>query len=123
MATAQIGASSSRRASPRASTRLSKSGCLKQQTVQVSFWHQEVVPKRVKVFQKFIDAFNVVGTADGVFIDGAHHGVALVDRDRYSLPDLSHWPVGPHGVEGALRAHLDRFVACVRRGEPPPVGL
>ncbi len=31
---------------------------LKQEKIEVSFWHQEVVPKRVEVFQKFIDAFN-----------------------------------------------------------------
>ena len=31
---------------------------LKQEKIEVSFWHQEVVPKRVEVFQKFIDSFN-----------------------------------------------------------------
>ncbi len=31
---------------------------LRQEKIEIRFWHQEVVPKRVEVFQKFIDAFN-----------------------------------------------------------------
>ena len=35
---------------------------LRQEQTEIRFWHQEVVPKRVEVFQKFIDAFNAENT-------------------------------------------------------------
>ncbi|MBI3975920.1 MAG: Gfo/Idh/MocA family oxidoreductase [Armatimonadetes bacterium] len=68
-------------------------------------------------------ALQVVGTAGGVFIDGANHGVAVVDSERYSHPDLTHWPIGRTGVEGDLRASLDAFITAVRTGQAPVVSL
>jgi multiple sugar transport system substrate-binding protein len=41
---------------------LSAPTLLRQETTEIRFWHQEVVPKRVEVFQKFIDAFNAENT-------------------------------------------------------------
>ena len=35
---------------------------LLQEPTEIRFWHQEAVPKRVEVFQKFIDAFNAENT-------------------------------------------------------------
>ena len=68
-------------------------------------------------------SLHVVGTEGGVFVDGAHHGLRVVDSGVYSEPDLAHWPVGPTGVEGALRAHVGRFVDAVQTGAPPPMTL
>jgi predicted dehydrogenase len=68
-------------------------------------------------------SLQVVGTAGGVFIDGANHGLAVVSTDRYSHPDLTYWPIGPSGVEGDLRASIDHFVDCVRTGRRPIIGL
>jgi len=68
-------------------------------------------------------SLHVVGTEGGVFLDGAHHGFRVVTPEGFFLPDLAHWPVGPEGVEGDLRAHIDRFVRALRAGTPPPVSL
>lgn len=68
-------------------------------------------------------SLHVVGTEGGVFLDGTHHGLRVIGRDGYSEPDLAHWPVGPTGVEGALRAHVHRFVEALQTGAPPPVTL
>lgn len=40
------------------STAFAAPAFLRQEPVEIRFWHQEVVPKRVEAFQKFIDAFN-----------------------------------------------------------------
>jgi predicted dehydrogenase len=68
-------------------------------------------------------SLHVVGTEGGVFLDGAHHGMRIISRDGYTEPDLAHWPVGPTGVEGDLRAHVHRFVEAVETGAPPEVSL
>ncbi|MDR7480783.1 MAG: Gfo/Idh/MocA family oxidoreductase [Armatimonadota bacterium] len=68
-------------------------------------------------------ALHVVGTAGGIFIEGANQGMAVVTRERYSHPDLTHWPIGRTGVEGDLRASLDHFITCVRTGQPPVADL
>lgn len=68
-------------------------------------------------------SFHLVGTAGGVFIDGSNHGLAIVDLERYSQPDLTHWPVGRSGVEGDLKASIDHFIECVRSGQRPLVSL
>lgn len=66
---------------------------------------------------------HVVGTAGGVFIEGANQGLAVVDREGYRHPDLTHWPVGPRGVFGDLQAHIVGFVAAIRDGQPAAVTL
>ena len=43
-------------------TPFSAPALLRQEPTELRFWHQEVVPKRVEVFQKFIDAFNAANT-------------------------------------------------------------
>jgi predicted dehydrogenase len=68
-------------------------------------------------------SLHVVGTEGGVLIDGAHHGVRVISRDGYDEPDLAHWPVGPMGVEGDLRAHVSRFLEALRTGAPPAGSL
>jgi predicted dehydrogenase len=68
-------------------------------------------------------SLHVVGTRGGVFIDGTNNGLAIVSQDGYSLPDLTHWPIGPTGIEGDLRAHIDRFIRYVLDEEPPVITL
>jgi predicted dehydrogenase len=68
-------------------------------------------------------SLHVVGTRGGVFIEGSNHGLSVVDSERFSLPDLTHWPTGSGGVEGTLRASLDHFIQMVRSDTDPTVGL
>jgi predicted dehydrogenase len=68
-------------------------------------------------------ALHVVGTAGGVFVEGSSYGLAVVDEERYSLPDLAHWPIGRDGVEGALRASISAFIDAVLGGGKPPMSL
>jgi predicted dehydrogenase len=68
-------------------------------------------------------SLHVVGTKGGVFIDGADHGLAFVDEERYARPDLAHWPLGRAGVEGALRASVAAFIDTVADGAPPLMTL
>lgn len=68
-------------------------------------------------------SLQVVGTAGGVFIEGANQGLAVVTGERFSLPDLTHWPIGRDGIAGDLRASLDHFIACVQTGRQPVAGL
>jgi predicted dehydrogenase len=66
---------------------------------------------------------DVVGTAGGVVIEGANHGLSIVDRDGYRLPDLTHWPVGPRGVYGDLQAAIAGFVSDLLSGAPETVTM
>jgi len=68
-------------------------------------------------------SFHLVGTKGGVFIDGSNHGLSVVDQERYTEPDLTHWPVGPAGVFGDLRNSIDHFIDAVRTGQKPRVTL
>lgn len=66
---------------------------------------------------------DIAGTAGGVSIAGANHGLAIVDREGYWRPDLTHWPVGPRGVFGDLQAAIAGFVADLLSGAPETVTL
>lgn len=68
-------------------------------------------------------SLHVVGTAGAVFVDGANHGLELLGAAGSTLPDMAHWPIGPTGVSGDLRAHIDRFVTALQSGRPPAVSL
>jgi predicted dehydrogenase len=68
-------------------------------------------------------SLHVVGTGGGIFIDGADHGLAVVGADRYERPDLAHWPLGPSGVEGALRGSVSAFIRAVADGAQPLMSL
>lgn len=68
-------------------------------------------------------SLHLVGTAGGVFIDGSNHGLAVATEDGFTLPDLTHWPIGRAGVEGDLAAAVDAFVRSVADGDPPPITL
>lgn len=68
-------------------------------------------------------SFHVLGTRGAIFIDGANHGLTVLDEHRCVAPDLAHWHTGPRGVTGALAASLGQFVDAVAAGEPPPVPL
>jgi predicted dehydrogenase len=68
-------------------------------------------------------ALHVVGTGGGVFIDGADHGLAVVDDERFARPDLAHWPIGMSGVAGALRENVSAFIGAVAGGGAPLMTL
>lgn len=68
-------------------------------------------------------SLHVVGTGGGVFVDGSNHGLALVDTDGMSLPDLTHWPLTRGRVSGDLAASVDHFIRSVRAETPPEVTL
>ena len=68
-------------------------------------------------------ALHVVGTGGGVFIDGADHGLAVVDDQRFARPDLAHWPIGMSGVAGALRENVSAFIGAVTGGGAPLMTL
>ena len=68
-------------------------------------------------------SLHLVGTEGGVFIDGANHGLAVVDTDRLTLPDLAHWPVTRGRVSGDLAASLDHCIRSVRDSTPPEMTL
>ena len=68
-------------------------------------------------------ALHVVGTAGGVFIEGANHGLTIVDQEGYRHPDLTHWPVGPRGVYGDLQHAIAGFINDLLSGAPAPVTM
>ena len=68
-------------------------------------------------------SFQAVGTGGAMFIDGSDHGLSVVADDRYSEPDLTHWPIVLGRVGGDLAASLDHFIRSVRAGSPPRVTL
>lgn len=68
-------------------------------------------------------SLHLVGTRGGIFIDGANHGLAVATETGFSLPDLTHWPLGRTGVEGDLAAAVDAFVRSVADGESLPITL
>lgn len=68
-------------------------------------------------------ALHVVGTAGGVFIEGSNQGMAIVDREHYSHPDLTNWPIGPRGVFGDLQAHIAGFIEAIRTESPMAVSI
>lgn len=68
-------------------------------------------------------SLQVVGTGGGVFIEGSSYGLAVADTEGYRLPDLTHWPVGRDGVEGALRASINAFITSVMTGGTPVMTL
>ena len=68
-------------------------------------------------------SLQVVATGGGVFVDGSNHGLTVVETDRYSLPDLTHWPILRDRVQGDLAASLDHFIRSILAGTPPEAGL
>jgi len=68
-------------------------------------------------------SFQAVGTKGSVFIDGSNHGLSVVGEDRYSEPDLTHWPIVLGKVGGDLAASLDHFIRSVSAGAAPGVTL
>ncbi len=68
-------------------------------------------------------SLQVVGTEGGVFVDGSNHGLTVVDADRFTLPDLTHWPISRDRVQGDLAASLDHFIRSILAGTPPEVTL
>ena len=69
-------------------------------------------------------AFHVVGDGGLVRIEGADHGLSVLDASGFTRPDLAHWPLDTSGqVAGALAGALHGFVTRSLAGEPPPVGL
>jgi predicted dehydrogenase len=68
-------------------------------------------------------SLHVVGTGGGVFIDGSNHGLSVVTEKQYSLPDMTHWPIGPTGVYGDLRFSVERFIRHVLHDDEPPMHL
>ena len=68
-------------------------------------------------------SLQVVATEGGVFVDGSNHGLAVVEADRFVLPDLTHWPITRHRVSGDLAASLDHFIRSVSGNTPPEVSL
>ena len=68
-------------------------------------------------------AFHLIGDAGSVVIEGAARGMQVQREASYIRPDLTHWPVLPDGVGGALKHSLDAFVDAALAGEPPLVGL
>ncbi len=71
-----------------------------------------------------IDAsFHVLGTRGAIFIDGANHGLTVLDQQRLIAPDLAHWPIDRGGVSGALEASIREVVDAVAGGRRPPVPL
>ena len=68
-------------------------------------------------------SLRVVGTAGVATIEGANHGLAIVDGEGYHQPDLTHWPVGPRGVYGDLQAAVSGFVSDILSGQREAVTL
>lgn len=68
-------------------------------------------------------SLQVVGTGGGIFVDGSNHGLTVVDGDRFSLPDLTHWPISRDRVQGDLAASLDHFIRSVLAHTPPEASL
>ncbi len=68
-------------------------------------------------------SLQLVGTGGGAFVDGSNHGLAIADREGFTHPDLTHWPVSLDRVRGDLAASLDHFIRAVLDGRPPEVTL
>lgn len=68
-------------------------------------------------------SFRLIGENGSVSIEGASQGMKVVGEGGFSQPDMTHWPLLPDGVGGALARSLDAFVARALAGEPPLVGL
>ncbi|MBO6637866.1 MAG: Gfo/Idh/MocA family oxidoreductase [Roseitalea sp.] len=68
-------------------------------------------------------SFRLIGDGGSVVIEGASHGMKVVGEEGYSQPDLTHWPMLPEGVGGALARSLDIFLARAHANLPPLVGL
>jgi predicted dehydrogenase len=66
---------------------------------------------------------DIAGTDGGLVIAGANHGLSIVDRQGYHLPDLTHWPIGPRGVFGDLQSAIAGFVSDLLSGAPEAVTL
>ncbi len=61
-------------------------------------------------------AFHVVGDQGGIFIDGSSHGMRVISEDAYRHPDMTHWPMLPYGMGGALTNAVRLFVEAVQNG-------
>jgi len=68
-------------------------------------------------------SFRLIGDKGSVVIEGSSQGMKIVGEEGYVLPDMTHWPMLPDGVGGALAHSLDAFVDRARTGAPPLVGL
>lgn len=68
-------------------------------------------------------SFRLIGDMGSVVIEGSSHGMKIVGEQGYSLPDMTHWPLLPDGVGGALARSLDAFIARSLAGLPPLVGM
>ena len=68
-------------------------------------------------------SLQVVATEGGVFVEGSHHGLTVVESDRMTLPDLTHWPISRDRVQGDLAASLDHFIRSILANTRPDVGL
>ncbi|WP_127143883.1 Gfo/Idh/MocA family protein [Pelagibacterium montanilacus] len=68
-------------------------------------------------------AFHVIGDGGSVIIEGSSQGMKVLTAQRYTHPDMTHWPALPGGTGGALKASLDMFVDNLLAERPPLVGL
>ena len=68
-------------------------------------------------------SLQVVASGGGIFVEGSNHGLAVVEADRFTLPDLTHWPITRDRVQGDLAASLDHFIHSVLDDTPPEVTL
>ena len=67
-----------------------------------------------------IDArMEVIGTEGALYIDCADAGLAIHDAGSVRVPDTMYWPQVMGRRFGVLRAELDYFADCVRKGQPP----
>jgi predicted dehydrogenase len=79
-----------------------------------SIWHlPETTPYA-------IDArMEVIGTEGALYVDCADAGLAIHDPGGVRMPDTIYWPRVMGRRFGVLRAELDYFADCVRRGQKP----
>lgn len=68
-------------------------------------------------------SLQVVGTAGGVFVEGSNHGLTVIDKEGYRMPDLANWPTGRDGVEGSLRASIGAFISTLLNDGRPVMTL
>jgi predicted dehydrogenase len=68
-------------------------------------------------------AFHLIGDGGSIIIEGSSQGMRVSSETGYTHPDVTHWPILPDGVGGALARSVDMFVERVRNGQPPLVGL
>ena len=67
-----------------------------------------------------IDArMEVIGTEGALYVDCANAGLAIHDAGSVRVPDTMYWPHVMGRRFGVLRAELDYFADCVRRGQKP----